>query len=45
MDIFQSNSTVLSISLVIWLGISIYLFFIDRKISALEEKHNEEDDL
>ena len=45
MDIFQSNSTVLSISIVIWLGISIYLFFIDRKISALEEKNEKEDDL
>lgn len=45
MDFFHENSiyVVLFISLIIWFGLVIYIFNIDRKISELHKKVLESD--
>lgn len=45
-DFLVNNSifVVLIISLMIWLGISFFLFFIDNKLSKLEKMVNNLDD-
>ncbi len=42
MEFFQTNQlyVVLSIALIIWIGLFVYLFSIDRKISKLEKQNN-----
>jgi CcmD family protein len=41
MEFFQTNQlyVVLSIALIIWLGLFVYLFSMDRKISKLEKQN------
>ncbi len=41
MEFFQTNQlyVVLAIALIIWIGLFVYLFSMDRKISKLEKQN------